>query len=336
MVPFESIRIMRKLLLLFLSIICITMFAYDPFSAEDAPHTNDSCFVGLYKHYLCDLGYPGGHSLTFMPNYSFYCGDSLGGAWRITNDTLLLYENYRDTALTMEDVEELTPPEWPLELKYELYPEHRRVVFMGLPYSEYLIKWIDKYPYAGNVSAFKIYNYGDSLISVFCDTTDITNMASNTFIHTSETHYRNRPPIFFGCRVGNYSDEEMKQVMYRPWHNVKIDWQEGDFVVGEKIEQGGEVLHVNLVRDSITYHIVDPRYYLKGSSVRLYDKRDEKALSEWMKRVESGKTYKFRLQRPNYPKDSIANFPRLNTPADSLCIGESEAYGYFFARQLQN
>lgn len=86
------------------------------------------------------------------------------------------------------------------------------------------------------------------------------------------------------------------------------------------------------MKDGLRFTVVNPRYYLPGSGLRLYEKADEEALCAWMDTVQVGQSYEFELMRPAYPADSIADFPPLQTVSDSIYAADGEAYGYFFGR----
>ena len=112
------------------------------------------------------------------------------------------------------------------------------------------------------------------------------------------------------------------------------DWQSGCFKVlsVRQAWQSNERVATILEKDGLRFTVVNPRFYLPESGLRLYDKADEEALSAWMDTVQVGRSYEFELMRPAYPADSIADFLPLRTIPGSIYAADGEAYGYFFAR----
>lgn len=126
---------------------------------------------------------------------------------------------------------------------------------------------------------------------------------------------------------------QSKKTPYYPWIPVEFIWQSGEYKTFRKqYGLNGEPLMIILFKDGLRFTVVNPRYYLPDSGLRLYDKADEEALSAWMDTVQVGQNYEFELMRPAYPADSIAYFPPLQTVPDSIYAADGEAYGYFFAR----
>lgn len=125
----------------------------------------------------------------------------------------------------------------------------------------------------------------------------------------------------------------LEKMPYFPWVPIENHWQSGKCSILYKCYgQSGKALAVILMKDGLRFTVVNPRYYLPGSGLRLYNKADEEALSVWMDTVQVGRSYEFELMRPAYPADSIAHFLPLQTVPDSIYAAEGEAYGYFFAR----
>lgn len=125
----------------------------------------------------------------------------------------------------------------------------------------------------------------------------------------------------------------LEKMPYFPWVQIENHWQSGECRILYKCYgQSGKALAVILMKDGLRFTVVNPRFYLPESGVRLYDKADEEALSAWMDTVQVGRSYEFELMRPAYPADSIADFPPLQTVPDSIYAADGEAYGYFFAR----
>ena len=128
--------------------------------------------------------------------------------------------------------------------------------------------------------------------------------------------------------------QQRNKDIFFPWMPIRQEWQSGKFkVIYTKVSDKSEnVITSVLEKDSLRFTVVNPRYYLPESGLRLYDKADEEALSTWMDTVQVGRSYEFELMRPAYPADSIADFPPLQTVPDSIYAADGEAYGYFFGR----
>ena len=191
---------------------------------------------------------------------------------------------------------------------------------------------------ADNVSRGTIRHFGDEIVFVDRDGKQriFYYLPSGLIYYKDFWEERYYEPLAVmvrekSTRISNA--RQSKKTPYYPWMPVELIWQSGEYKTFRKqYGLNGEPLMIILFKDGLRFTVVNPRYYLPGSGLRLYDKADEEALSAWMDTVQVGRSYEFELIRPAYPADSIAHFPPLQTVPDSIYAADGEAYGYFFAR----
>lgn len=322
-------RHLLNLVIIMLVSVNIYPFSYYNYNLQDPPQLVDSCNISLYRTYIDyifsdgDLVIlPGGHT------YSGYSSDTIG-VWRMSNDTLLIYENYfsegQEKDMTQKELEYYSKifycGDW-----------HRWIV-------NYLDTWGKDYPFPSNVSALKVKNYGDRIIKM----PDADRVVCYYI------------PASFYEAASKYTFHDWLVFKGDIWQFYKMDWRQGEFLVRKKTERCKQTLIVDIEKDGILFRIVNPKYYLKHDTVKYYDPDDEHALSGWMDSVEIGRRYRFVLQRPDYPADSASHVRYLRTLPDSIYISSPiarsteplsenheqfpdtcrEAYGYFFARMMR-
>lgn len=244
-------------------------------------------------------------------NHSGKWGDLESGYWSVKSDTIFFYE--------MTSI-------------YYIYEEYEFIEYSRIKPDCTRIGYVD-YATDGrrplNVSVGIIKDFG-ARIEVLKD--EPGGKAPNSI--RSSMYYIPYACPDIAVRFNSYDgfERRINQTPYFPWCPTKVYWQGGIFDV-EAIggyDSGGR--HVILKKNGLRFTVVDPRCYLPGSGLKLYDPADVDELSKWMQKVRVGESYEFELMRPAYPADSIADFPPLQTVADSIYAAEGEAYGYFFAR----
>ncbi|MBJ2188224.1 MAG: hypothetical protein JFR41_06325 [Muribaculaceae bacterium] len=328
---------MRKIIptLLVIFLVSFAVEAIPEFRKTEAPdELADSCEVSLYEYYM-SFQYPSYMKLHITQGYTAvipgcggggYATDTIG-EWRVMSDTLMIYENYFWPGIEPDITDEEL-----LKVGYmfPLTDAYRGIYPLMSPYSEY--------PFAANVSAFRLKGYGNNF----------------------------RPIESWGPDFG-YRYVPASLFKYFCWDNVVpdvwmwtgFDWRGGLFSVRNKVVVGGRTLIVDIEKEGVVFQIVNPVCYLKSDSVRYYRKEQEAELSGWLDTVRVGQSYRFSLQRPAYPADSLAKVKYLRTLPDSLYISNPieidkltaeqleeirttvnpdtcrEAYGYFFAKLIK-
>ncbi len=317
---------MKKLIYILIAIILCPIYggAYNYMRTEHPPVMTDSNNISLYRYYVRNIGLIGHAYIEFLPNYTYTYFGEYSGQWRISADTLFLYEDYFWEGAPEDVLEYLVRDVDSTTIDYQRHLTSYRATMQ--------IDCFSDYPFAGNVTAYKIHNYGESLVSIVPDLSFGENI---DFHYVSKKSFTDALNLYGVYQMSYSAYSILSGWRNRQWTTIPMQWENGEFCVKDILRIDGKIMFVDLERDSITYHVVNPKYYLKNDPAKLYDKNDEKALTEWMSEVKVGETYKFRLLRPAYPTDSLANIPKLNTGSNSLCIGETEAYGYFFARLIK-
>lgn len=256
------------------------------------------------------------------------------GKWEVSNDTIFFYE------LSPLFYDYYTYYPEMKEFYTELGLEHREEGMHIWPreltkaFRDTLV--INSKAYADNVSVATIKNFGGELHFI----TDIFNYSLKD-IRGIEIAYSIPSSILY--TKNNLSLKDVRQgrkpdsgegIPFFPWYQENCHWQKGTFKIASisKTELSREKVTAILEKDGLRFTVVNPRYYLPESGLRLYEKADEEALSTWMDTVQVGRSYEFELMRPAYPADSIADFPPLQTVPDSIYAADGEAYGYFFGR----
>lgn len=301
---------------------------------------------------------PDGTYTTFPTNWKLkgYSYDMNGyGKWEISNDTILFYELYP----LYYDYYTYFPESREFLDSIGLYKEeglHMRARELARVISDTLI--INTKTYPDNVSVATIKDFGNELefITDFCSYRPPYERGTNPAYYVpSDILYKKSDISVKTIKAARRKDEEQTDsikeaipvcrflgsthlvrvetsTQFYPWMLQEHDWQSGCFKVltVKQAWQSNERVATILEKDGLRFTVVNPRYYLPGSGLRLYDKADEEALSVWMDTVQVGRSYEFELMRPAYPADSIADFLPLRTIPGSIYAAEGEAYGYFF------
>lgn len=293
-----------------------------------------------YFHYEAILRInPDGTYTTFYTQWKLkdFSYDMNGyGKWKISNDTILFYELYP----LYYDYYDYFPENKEFRESIGLYKEEGSHIWpreLVIILSDKLT--INSKTYADNVSVATIKDFGNKLEFI----TDIPSYRPPYKRGTNPAYYIPSDILYKKSDISvktiedtrkNFLTDADMNTRFFPWMMQKHEWQTGDFKVlsVRQTWQSGEKVSAILEKDGLRFTVVNPRYYLPGSGLRLYEKADEEALSTWMDTVQVGRSYEFELMRPAYPADSIADFPPLQTVPDSIYAADGEAYGYFFAR----
>lgn len=273
------------------------------FAPVEPPALEDPGRVELNEYYAFSRQYPWyGFAVRFRPDH--FCEikrDSIIGQWRVSNDTLFIYEDYFCPGDTLY-------LGWASRSRFydaEISDRYRNFFDTGWSNEEF--------GYPANVGVFKIENYGMSLSGV----DEYKSFFDGALIPAER--WRN-------WRSGGLNI---------PTRVVELPRSGSEFEVCDKTELDGSVSLVSLLHDGVLYRVVNPAKYMLGHPPSLYEPKDEKAMSAWMNKVKVGRSYKFELVSPAYPDNSTC--PYLQCCPDSVCVWigkeQNEAVGYFFAKR---
>ena len=305
---------MRRLIygLLVVGVLSLTLCSSRMVNHEIYP--SDECMfntLSIYPNYIIfdkeTMTVP--EELTFNTNHKVYRyeKDSIDtlGIWIVRSDTLLIYHNW--SRYTWFDEEE--------KKKYGDSEYDARIFFVEL----HLRKKTDlSFPI--NVSAFRVLNHGDSLISLNDELNFKGIPISSKAVH--DAHYW-------------YDAMSRKNLLYKPtnfqdtlyWH-ATLNRQNANYTIKDINNT-----MVRVSKGAIAFNILNPRYYPQSEALPYAQRRE---YCEWFDRVNVGDTISLELTRPAYEQEVFDRSPYLKGYPDTIYVLDNEAYGYWFAKPIYN
>ena len=171
-----------------------------------------------------------------------------------------------------------------------------------------------------NVSAFRVLNHGDSLISLNDELKFKGIPISSKAVH--DAHYW-------------YDAMSRKNLLYKPtnfqdtlyWH-ATLNRQNANYTIKDINNT-----MVRVSKGAIAFNILNPRYYPQSEALPYAQRRE---YCEWFDRVNVGDTISLELTRAAYEQEVFDRSPYLKGYPDTIYVLDNEAYGYWFAKPIYN
>ena len=235
------------------------------------------------------------------------------GAWRVVNDTLLIYQDWnisaRDNYSERDSMYAWLMSDTTVKYDYRAYYGglHRRKV--------------TDLSFQRNVSAFRIINHGDFLIGL----KDERNM-QGVALSKKAAHERHN-------RLWDYETECFIHSIWEDtlvWKPHKIR-QYGIFCIDSIVINKEEPVQIILSKDNLNYTVLNPTMYDNTAASPF---RINIQYFGWMDSVRPGDSIALELFRPAYDAEVFERSPYLSASPDTVYVLDGDVYGYWFARPL--
>ncbi len=266
-----------------------------------ADSINDFCLYNLEISLSADLSFR-----------TYFDDSNQNNQWRIINDTLYLYFDWRHSPFNE------TPPNYlDTNITYDyrnIFTIHQRNRFDS------------KFPI--NASIFKIINNGDSLYSISdeCYYKGYV-ISSKAATETHAVHYFQYPAweLKQNSELIDFRDTLVWEKRLKPM-SYKYSTRHIDSLKDH-------ILSATMTNGSINFTILNPRYYPQSEALPYAQRRE---YCEWFDRVNVGDTISLELTRPAYEQEVFDRSPYLKGYPDTIYVLDNEAYGYWFAKPIYN
>ena len=311
---------LKTVILFVLSVLAMFCIAREPSIIMYPPIQNVSCNLNIYHNYylFSDDRNPFSEmvevdmEIIFSDDSYVYIQNNDGkeqiGQWRVSNDTLLIYQDW--SHWRNEEIERsiINNPNVEYDIRAELGFLHKRNIYDN--------------SFPRNVSAFKIINYGDSLIAL--------------------SDERKRKAIVISKKAANemHRFHWLDSVHFIPedWLDTLV-WKSESMpktnlcLLTEKTNVRMQVSSVTVLNSDIEFNILNPMLYPQSEALPYAQRRE---YCEWFDRVNVGDTISLELTRPAYEQEVFDRSPYLKGYPDTIYVLDNEAYGYWFAKPIYN
>ena len=314
---------MRSILIvLLLSIVGLCCVGGQSDAIVYPPHTDGMNSMYIYPYYIIagDIGVgkraSSSEKIYLSDDFSVYelCGDSaiLIGAWRISRDTLYIYQDWIETFAG----------DFVGNAEYDF-----RLLLTGL----HRRKSVDS-QFPCNVSVFKVINKGDSLVSIADEMGNIGIPISKDVFETF--HGVIGPCIDFKDSLGAFKNTN---IIIRPNLEETFIWQaksvfgSNTYSIANVNRIDGAVISLLVDNRGLHYRILNPKMYPQLEAQLLAESAE---YSTWMDSVRPGDSIALELFRPAYDAEVFERSPYLSASPDTVYVLDGDVYGYWFARPL--
>ncbi len=300
----------RLIYILLLLSVTFSLYSLTIINPEKYPPEEDLIFtMDLYPNYVFfgNTRMVAPVEVSFAHNHRVYTyiNDSIDtlGLWIIKKDTLLIYQNW--SRYKLDETEEKIYNHSEYDFRSYLGGLHwRKNSDMTFP---------------RNVSAFLIFNRGDSLFA-------LNDEENHIGIPVSSKGVRDRHYYFTGIATLPYYDYEPTNWLDTLYWHPMLNSKDIIFTI-KKID----TTCLSALKSGIIFNILNPRYYPQAAALP-YAKRRE--YCEWFDRVKVGDTISLELTRPAYEQEVFDRSPYLRGYPDTIYVLDNEAYGYWFAKPI--
>ncbi len=311
---------LKSVILFVLSVLAMFCIAREPSVVLYPPIQNASYNLNVYHNYyiFSDNRNPFEEmvevdmEIMFLDDFQVYVLHNNGkeriGQWRVSNDTLLIYQDWSQWHNKDIELAIINNPDIVYDIRAESGFLHKRNIYD------------DSFP--RNVSAFKIINHGDSLIA-------LSDERKRKAIAISKKAANEMHRYHWLDSVHFIPEDWLDTLVWKP----EIMPESNLYKVNEITKADTNVISVTVLNSDIEFNILNPILYPQMEALPYAERRE---YCDWIDRVKVGDTISLELTRPAYEQEVFDRSPYLRGYPDAIYVLDNEAYGYWFAKPVYN